>query len=177
MSQTNSSTFTIASELDCSPSTVLNELRRGTGERNGTCGRFPSYSAKRGQANYEINRSKCHKNHKVSKDNPFIIWVTQQVKSHKWSLDACVGYAKKAPIYSIVIPQTRLQTRLWHKSHLYGITYIKKRPPQLVIASYRGRFRCLNLISSRDCLHRWCDLRHYYRLPRACHLPSQAWRC
>ena len=68
MSQTNSSTFTIASELDCSPSTVLNELRRGTAERNGTCGRFPSYSAKRGQANYEINRSKCHKNHKVSKD-------------------------------------------------------------------------------------------------------------
>ena len=128
MSQTNSSTFTpsrqrgqhlkfedrcslkifkklnfslrhIASELDCSPSTVLNELRRGTGERNGTCGRFPSYSAKRGQANYEINRSKCHKKHKVSKDNPFIIWVTQQVKSHKWSLDACVGYAKKHRLF------------------------------------------------------------------------------
>ena len=50
MSQTNSSTFTIASELDYSPSTVLNELRRGTCERNGTCGRFPSYSAKRGHA-------------------------------------------------------------------------------------------------------------------------------
>ena len=128
MSQTNSSTFTpsrqrgqhlkfedrcslkifkklnfslrhIASELDCSPSTVLNELRRGTGERNGTCGRFPSYSAKRGQANYEINRSTCHKKHKVSKDNPFIIWVTQQVKSHKWSLDACVGYAKKHRLF------------------------------------------------------------------------------
>ena len=89
----------IASERDCSPSTVLNELRRSTVERNGTCGRFPSYSAKRGQANYEINRSKCHKKHKVSKDNPFIIWVTQQVKSHKWSLDACVGYAKKHRLF------------------------------------------------------------------------------
>ena len=55
----------IAAELNCSPSTVMYELRRGTGERNGSRGRFPEYSAKRGQANYEINRSRCHKHHKL----------------------------------------------------------------------------------------------------------------
>lgn len=38
-------------------STGLNELRRGTGKRNGNRGRFPEYSAKRGQANYEANRT------------------------------------------------------------------------------------------------------------------------
>lgn len=39
------------------------ELKRGTGIRNGARGRFPGYSAKRGQKNYEISRSKCHKPH------------------------------------------------------------------------------------------------------------------
>ncbi|MBQ7551155.1 MAG: helix-turn-helix domain-containing protein [Bacteroidales bacterium] len=36
----------IAEVIDCSPSTVMYELRRGTGERNGSRGRFPEYSAK-----------------------------------------------------------------------------------------------------------------------------------
>ena len=35
----------IANELNCSPSTILNELHRGTGSRNGKRGRFPQYSA------------------------------------------------------------------------------------------------------------------------------------
>lgn len=38
----------IADELNCSPSTIMYELRRGTGERNGARGRFPEYSARRG---------------------------------------------------------------------------------------------------------------------------------
>lgn len=61
--------------LDCAASTVSNELRRGTGVRNGNRGRFPEYSAKRGQANYEINRTRCHKAHKLEKSAPFIEWV------------------------------------------------------------------------------------------------------
>ena len=39
----------IGEVVNCSASTVLNELRRGTGLRNGNRGRFPEYSAKRGQ--------------------------------------------------------------------------------------------------------------------------------
>ena len=67
----------IADVVNCSASTVLNELRRGTGKRNGNRGRFPEYSAKRGQANYEANRSRCHKPHKLEEGNPFIDWMTK----------------------------------------------------------------------------------------------------
>jgi len=43
----------IAEAINCSASTVMYELRRGTSKRNGDRGRNPEYSAKRGQQNYE----------------------------------------------------------------------------------------------------------------------------
>ena len=89
----------IGEVVNCSASTVLNELRRGTGLRNGNRGRFPEYSAKRGQKNYEMNRSRCHKAPKREKAAPFIEWVVRQVKDHKWSLDSCVGYARKHELF------------------------------------------------------------------------------
>ncbi len=101
--------------LDCAASTVSNELRRGTGVRNGNRGRFPEYSAKRGQANYEINRTRCHKAHKLEKSAPFIEWVVKQVKEHKWSLDICVGYARRKKLFpseQIVCTKT-LYNELW----------------------------------------------------------------
>ena len=105
----------IAEDLDCSPSTVMYELRRGTGERNGRRGRLPEYSAKRGQKNYEINRSRCHKPHILSKDNPFIKWMVSMVRVRKWSIDACVGYARKNRLFSKEsIPCTKtLYNELW----------------------------------------------------------------
>lgn len=105
----------IADAVDCAASTVLNELRRGTGKRNGSRGRDPEYSAKRGQKNYEINRSRCHKGHKVNPDSEFIKWVAQQVVNHKWSFDACVGYARKHELFpaeEIVCTKT-LYNELW----------------------------------------------------------------
>ena len=106
----------IAEALDCSPSTVLYELRRGTGTRNGSRGRFPEYSAKRGQQNYEINRSRCHKPHILTDDNPFIEWMTQRVREDKWSIDACVGYARKNNLFPPEqIPCTKtLYNELWN---------------------------------------------------------------
>jgi len=89
----------IAEAIDCSPSTVMYELRRGTGDRNGNRGRFPEYSAKRGQANYEINRSRCHKPHKINAHSPFIEWVVRKVKEEHWSLDVCVGWAKRHKLF------------------------------------------------------------------------------
>lgn len=58
--------------IGCSDSTVLNELRRGVGKRNGTRGRILEYSAKRGQQNYEINRSRCYKSHKLDPNSGFV---------------------------------------------------------------------------------------------------------
>ena len=105
----------IANAIDCSPSTVMYELRRGTGERKGTHGRFPAYSARRGQANYEINRSRCHKPHKVDPESPFIQWVVQQVKEKGWTFDVCVGRARKKKLFpkeQIVCAKT-LYNELW----------------------------------------------------------------
>jgi IS30 family transposase len=104
-----------AEALNCSPSTVMYEVRRGTGKRKGSRGRHPEYSAKRGQINYETNRSRCHKEHKLTRDNPFIDWIAVKVRKHSWSLDACVGYARrhrKFPKEQIPCTKT-LYNELW----------------------------------------------------------------
>ena len=46
----------IARYLHCAPSTISNELKRGTPPRTGSRGRAPGYSAKRGDAVYKENR-------------------------------------------------------------------------------------------------------------------------
>ena len=84
----------IARELGCSPTTVGNELRRGTPPRKSNKGRPPGYSAKRGEAVYKANRVRSKRNHKILSCTCFLNWTTTQVRVHKWSLDACVGYAR-----------------------------------------------------------------------------------
>lgn len=89
----------IANELNCSPSTISYEIRKGTGERNGSRGRMPEYSAKRGQETYIKNRKNCRKESSVSIDNPFIVWVIDKIRNDNWSIDACVGYARVNNLY------------------------------------------------------------------------------
>ncbi|WP_196602319.1 IS30 family transposase [Pectinatus frisingensis] len=84
----------IAREIKCSPSTILYELRRGTPLRKSHRGRAPEYSAKRGRAVYENNRLNCRRPHHIDRCSDFAAWVAKQVRTKKWSLDACVGYAK-----------------------------------------------------------------------------------
>ena len=83
----------IAAKIDCSASTVLNELRRGTPKRKSAKGRTPEYSAKRGLAVYEANRVRSRRRHRISQCSAFIEWVAEQVRTKKWSLDVCVGHA------------------------------------------------------------------------------------
>ena len=90
----------IAEELNCSPSTVMYEVKRGTGERKGSRGRYPIYSPKRGQALYETNRSRCHKPYRVNEDSPFVKWMIAKIRNHKWSIDTCVGYARKHKLFN-----------------------------------------------------------------------------
>lgn len=105
----------IADAIDCSPSTVMYELRHGTGTRNGSKGHFPSYSAKRGQANYKANRDRCHRNAKALKGNPFIDWGVDTVRTRKWSLDACVGYAKVNDLFpsDLMVCTKTLYNAVW----------------------------------------------------------------
>ena len=104
-----------AETIGCYASTVLNELRNGVGKRNGTKGRNPEHSAKRGQQNYEINRSCCNKPHKLDSNLEFVKWLAKQVKTHKYSLDTCVGCARKHVLFAAdEIPCTKtLYNELW----------------------------------------------------------------
>ena len=84
----------IARAIGCSPTTVGNELKRGTPPRKSDKGRKSGYSARRGEAAYKENRKRSRKPHRICHCTRFIRWVTEQVREHKWSLDACVGYAR-----------------------------------------------------------------------------------
>ena len=105
----------IAKQVNCSASTVLNELRRGTPPKIGSRGRPPSYSAKRGQAVYSANRSHCHKPYKANRLTAFMGWVVEQVRDHHWSLDACVGYARLHGLFKDdeIVSTKTLYNDLW----------------------------------------------------------------
>ena len=84
----------ISRVIGCAPSTVTNELKRGTPPRKSKKGKAPGYSPKVGAAVYKAHRVNSRKRRKVEFCKAFIAWVTRQVREHKWSLDACCGYAK-----------------------------------------------------------------------------------
>lgn len=89
----------IAKELNCSPATVGNELRRGTSPYCGH-GRKPIYSAKRAQKVYEANRENCHRKRMEYSGSNFFSWLTAMVSISNWSLDTCLGRAKKLGIFT-----------------------------------------------------------------------------
>ncbi len=89
----------IAAYLHCSPTTVSNERKRSTPPRKSNRGRIPSYSAKRGHAVYQSNRRNSRKPHKIHRCQPFVQWVITQIRKWKWSIDACVGYARKHALF------------------------------------------------------------------------------
>ena len=86
----------IAAEVGCAHTTVFYELRRGTPMRKSSRGRAPPYTAKRGHKAYIEHRRNSRKPCKIDSNNcePFIQWMAEKLKKNRWSLDACVGYAK-----------------------------------------------------------------------------------
>ena len=113
----------IARALGCSPTTIGNELRRGTPPRKSNRGRAPSYSAKYGEAVYRFNRLHSRKPHKLLSCAAFVSWVTAQVREHKWSLDACVGYAKRHGLFpdSEMVSTRTLYNETWAGRFPIGI--------------------------------------------------------
>lgn len=166
---------TIADAINCSPSTVMYELRRGIGKRNGDKGRSPSYSAKRGQANYEANRKCCHRKIKALNGNPFVDWMINKIMDHKWSIDACVGYAKSnnlfpedlivctKTIYNAVwsgkidltlfdlpeaLQRSRKENRVRKNKRVYG-TSIDKRPAEIFERVTEGHWEIDTVVGKR----------------------------
>lgn len=105
----------IARQIGCSPSTVTNELRRGTPARKSNKGKTPGYSPKLGEAVYRTNRESCHRHPKVGACSNFTSWVVQQIREHKWSLDACCGYAKRHSLFksSEMVCSRTLYNMVW----------------------------------------------------------------
>lgn len=84
----------IARELNCSPSTVGYELKRGTPEYSGR-GRRPGYSAKPGASVYTANRSRCRRRKTIPRNAGFLRWMAEKIRNHGWSIDTCVGRSKR----------------------------------------------------------------------------------
>lgn len=107
----------IAAAVGCAHTTVFYELRRGTPERKSKHGRAPQYMAKRGQKAYAKNRKNSRKTCKIDHDDceSFIQWMVEQVRQERWSLDACVGYARRNKLFTPEqIPCTKtLYNMLW----------------------------------------------------------------
>lgn len=90
----------IAARVGCAHTTVQNELRRGTLKRKGRRGRPPSYSAKLGARVYKRNRKSCKRKLRITLCQKFVGWCVKQFFEKHWSLDACVGYARRNKIFS-----------------------------------------------------------------------------
>ena len=81
----------IAREIGCSPSTVSNEIKRGTVFLyNGSVHR---YKAKAGQKAYEEHKASSGRRYDFVSKSRFISYVTAHFFEDGWSLDACVGRA------------------------------------------------------------------------------------
>ena len=147
----------IAKAVNCSPSTVLYELKRGTGQRAGSRGRFPEYSAKRGQCSYQINRSRCHRKAVALNGNPFVDWLTQKVLKDRWSIDACVGYARKNRLFpaELIVCTKTIYHAVWSGQ-------IRLRPLDLPEALKRSpkhnRVRCSKKVLGRSIEERPADV-------------------
>lgn len=78
-------------------------------------GRRPEYSAKRGEAAYRQNRSRCHRSHSVPRSSDFMRWMSEKVREFHWSFDVCVGYARRRKLFpEEQIPCTKtLYNLLW----------------------------------------------------------------
>lgn len=105
----------IAKVISCSPSTVMCELRRGTITRQPGRGRNSTYIPKRGQTLYDNNRKNYHRKLKSHSDNPFVKWVCSFITKFKWSIDACIGYAKKHSLFPVsqIMCTKSLYTAVW----------------------------------------------------------------
>jgi len=107
----------IAAVVNCSPSTICYELRRGTAPKTSKYGRSPKYLPNRGETEYRKNRRNSVKPYKFSPDSAFGQWVIPKILIEKWSPDACVGYAKLHHLFpeeEIVCTKT-LYNAVWGK--------------------------------------------------------------
>ena len=87
----NYSIRAIAREIGCSPSTVSNEIARGSVSMYN--GHVTRYKASAGQKAYENNRKYSCRRYDYLSKAAFLDYVYQHFFEDGWSLDACTGRA------------------------------------------------------------------------------------
>lgn len=87
----NHSIRAIAREIGCSPSTVSNEITRGSVTLYD--GHVTRYKASAGQKAYVHNRRHCCRHYDFLGKSAFLQYVQEHFVENGWSLDACVGRA------------------------------------------------------------------------------------
>ena len=87
------SKYRIAKYFECSYNTIRNEYERGKVLLYN--GKVERYKASVGQKVYLENRQNSRKNYRCLETVDFLRYVEEKVITAGWSIDACVGYAKK----------------------------------------------------------------------------------
>ena len=87
----NYSIRAIAREIGCSPSTVSNEIARGSVALYN--GHVTRYKASAGQKAYDDNRKHSCRHYDFLSRSAFLEYVLKHFTEDGWSLDACVGRA------------------------------------------------------------------------------------
>ena len=64
---------------------------------------------------YQAHRANSHRPHSICKCGAFVQWVLTQVRQEKWSLDACVGYARRHKLFppSEMVSTKTLYNEIW----------------------------------------------------------------
>lgn len=91
------SKYQIARHFECSYNTIKNEYERGKVLLYN--GKVERYKASVGQKVYLENRQNSRRNYCCLESVGFLRYVEEKVKSEGWSIDACVGYAKKNHLF------------------------------------------------------------------------------
>lgn len=96
------STRKIAAIVGCVHTMVYYELKRGILVKRVKRGRNPQYKAHRAHEVYKKNRKHSKRKLKIYAVccEPFIQWMCNQIRKHKWSIVACVGYARNKKLFS-----------------------------------------------------------------------------
>lgn len=88
----------IAREIGCSPTTISNEIKRGTVLLYH--GRVKRYKASTGQKTYEEHRMASCRHYDYLSKKEFLDYVEKHFFDDHWSLDACAGRALRDGVFT-----------------------------------------------------------------------------
>ena len=91
----------IIAELQRSRTTVYYEIKRGTVDQIKKDKLVSLYFAETGQLAYEKSRAGSFSRLKINNARAFLEWAKHKIQGpDKWSIDACVGVARKEKLFT-----------------------------------------------------------------------------